>query len=351
MQSTHNLLLLKAIKKEPVHRTPIWIMRQAGRYLPEYITTKNKAGGFINLIRNPELACEITLQPLQRYNLDAAILFSDILVISDLLGMKLRFEENKGPIFDKTICSKKDLNTITDVEDVDKLDYVFNTIKLLKNELYEKKPLIGFIGSPWTVATYLIEGNSSKKFLKVMSMVNKDEALMHNILNILTTASIAYLKKQIEAGIDVAMIFDTWGSLLKNELYEKFSLNYVRKIREALAHTNVPIIYYVRQTSEKINILKDLDIDVLGLDSTSDIGAIKKVIGSKYALQGNLDVNVLKEEEKIIIEKVEDTLKKYNSKTGHIFNLGTGITPDIDPDKVKLLIDILADISPKYNVK
>ena len=352
MLQTHNHLFLKAIKNEPIERTPIWIMRQAGRYLPEYINLKNKAGGFISLVKNPELACEITLQPLKRFSLDSAIVFSDILVISEMLGINLSFVENKGPVFDKTIRSEKDLNQIN-INDyhVDNLEYVFDTIKLLKNELQEKKPLIGFIGSPWTVATYIVEGNSSKKFNNVLGMLKNNPQLLHKILNILTDVSIEYLNKQILSGIDVSMIFDTWGGLLNDKEYEEFSLHYIKKIKASLVSKGIPLIYYIRETEKKIHILKDMDIDVLGIDSSSNIGLIKNQISNKYALQGNLDVNVLKLDEKNMRESVEKILRDYNSPSGHIFNLGTGITPDIDPDKVKMLIDILADISPKYNVK
>ena len=351
MSLIHNSLLLKAINNQPLERTPIWIMRQAGRYLPEYIKTKNKAGGFMNLIRNPELACKITLQPLARYNLDAAILFSDILVVADLLNMNLRFEENKGPVFDWTIQTHKDLKKAKNYQNIEKLDYVFSTIKLLKKELKKDIPLIGFIGSPWTVGTYVIEGNSTKKFHNVRSMLKNDPTLLHDILELLTSVSIKYFKEQIDAGIDVAMIFDTWGGILNDQQYEEFSLNYVKKIQAALSETNIPIIYYVRNTSSKIQFLKNLDVQVIGLDSTADIGLIKKFVGNKFALQGNLDVEILKKSDQVIAEEIEKILKNYNSTSGHIFNLGTGITPDIDPGKVKALIDILTDISPKYTVK
>ena len=215
----------------------------------------------------------------------------------------------------------------------------------------EKKPLIGFIGSPWTVATYIVEGNSSKKFNNVLGMLKNNPQLLHKILNILTDVSIEYLNKQILSGIDVSMIFDTWGGLLNDKEYEEFSLYYIKKIKASLVSKGIPLIYYIRETAKKIHILKDMDIDVLGIDSSSNIGFIKNQVGNKYALQGNLDVNVLKLDEKNMRESVEKILRDYNSPSGHIFNLGAGITPDIDPDKVKMLIDILADISPKYNVK
>ena len=351
MPLTPNHLLLRAIRNEPIERTPIWIMRQAGRYLPEYINLKNKAGGFINLVKNPELACEITLQPLKRFELDSAIVFSDILVVADMMDINLSFVENKGPVFDKVIRTEKDLGKIEKIHNVEKLDYVFNTIKLLKKELAGKKPLIGFIGSPWTVATYIIEGNSSKTFTNVLKMLECDEKLLHKILDMLTNISIDYLNKQIESGIDVAMIFDTWGNLLNDKQYEKFSLRYINKIKNAMVNQDIPLIYYVRETGRKLEALKSLDIDVLGIDSTTEIGVIKKQIGDKFTLQGNLDVNILKKDESDIIAAIKNILTSYGSNSGHIFNLGTGITPDINPDKVKMLIDNLADISSKFHVK
>ena len=269
-----------------------------------------------------------------------------------MLGIKLSFIENKGPVFDKTIRSEKDLNAL-DIHsyDVDNLDYVFDAIKLLKNELDGKKPLIGFIGSPWTVATYIVEGNSSKKFTHVLGILKNNPKLLHKILNLLTDISIKYLNKQILSGIDVAMIFDTWGGLLNDDEYQEFSLFYVNKIKLSLINKNIPLIYYVRETGKKIDILKNIDLDVLGVDSSVNIGLIKQQIGNKFALQGNLDVDVLKLDESKMRLAVENILSNYNSPSGHVFNLGTGITPDIKPDKVKMLIDILADISPKYNVK
>ncbi len=351
MSTINDCLLLRAIRKEPVERTPIWIMRQAGRYLPEYIALKNKSGGFINLIKNPDLACEITLQPLKRFSLDSAILFSDILVISDVFGIKLSFEENKGPVFDKTINSFKDLKNIINGYEIDRLDYVFKAIKLIKHELNGKSPLIGFIGSPWTVATYFIEGNSTKKFHKVFKMLDTNKELVHALLEEITKVSIKYINAQILSGIDVVMIFDTWGGLLEGEMYKEFSINYVNKIRDSISSSKTPIIYYVRDPKNKAGIIKNLNVDVVGIDSTVDIGEFKRLVGSKFTLQGNLDVNILKLSDKEIHHEVENILESYNGTTGHIFNLGTGITPDINPDKLKTLIEILANISPKYNVK
>ena len=351
MENNTDHILINAIKKKPIKRTPIWIMRQAGRYLPEYKETKNEAGGFIKLIRNPELACEVTLQPLRRFDLDAAIMFSDILIVSDLLRMELKFVENRGPVFDYPLSTQKDLDRIGTPDDVDKLEYVFETIKLIKSKLDNKVPLIGFIGSPWTVATYLIEGDSSKKFNKVLKILKNDEPFIERLLEQITTISIDYLQKQVSSGVDITMIFDTWGSLLNGQEYEKFSLKYIKKIKKALDLNNIPLIYYSRGLGNKLEYLDGLDADVLGVDSSLDLKIIKEKFGTKFSIQGNLDVDILKKDEKIIIEEVEKVLSSFGHGSGHIFNLGTGITPDIKPEKVKLLVNILRDISPKYHIE
>ena len=351
MDDNNTYILLDAINKKPIQRTPIWIMRQAGRYLPEYRATKEEAGGFIKLIRNPELACEVTLQPLRRFQLDASILFSDILIISDLLRMELQFIEKKGPVFDAPLSSQKDLDLIGKPDGVEKLSYVFETIDLIKKELNGKVPLIGFIGSPWTVATYLIEGNSTKKFKKVLKILKEDEPFLVRLLELITELSINYLQKQVSHGVDITMIFDTWGSLLNEDEFEKFSLKYIRKIKDALTLNNIPLIYYSRGLTNKLKYLENLNIDVLGVDSTVNIKFVKEKLGSKFSIQGNLDVDILRKDENILLQEVKRILNEFGPGSGHIFNLGTGITPDIEPEKVKLLIDILRDISPKYHIE
>ena len=223
-------LLIKSIYQEDINRTPIWIMRQAGRYLPEYIKTKNQAGGFMSLIRSPELACEVTMQPLKRYPLDSAILFSDILVVADIFNMQLRFEEKVGPVFDNPIRTESDYNKLPTEFDISNLSYVNQTIENIKSELNDTLPLIGFIGSPWTVATYLIEGNSTKQFSFVKDMLDTNPALLEKILKMITTVSIDYVNEQVDSGVDALMIFDTWGGLLSKDSYAKYSLNYIREI-------------------------------------------------------------------------------------------------------------------------
>ena len=302
-------LLIKSIYQEKVDRTPIWIMRQAGRYLPEYLRTKEKAGGFMGLIRNPELACEVTLQPLKRYPLDSAILFSDILVVADMFNMSLRFEEKKGPIFDNPIRTEKDLNKLPIDLDVTKLSYVNQTINNIKDELKDNLPLIGFIGSPWTVATYLVEGNSTKKFTHIKSMLKNNTILLKNVLNMITKGSIDYVKQQIENGVDAVMIFDTWGSLLSKDEYYNFSLKYINEIISNI-NTKVPIIYYSRTTSN-FDTLKNMNIDCVGISSENNLQAVYELLDKKISLQGNFDVRFLKSDNKVIKSEIVKTLNGH----------------------------------------
>jgi len=338
-------LLIKSIYQQRVDRTPVWIMRQAGRYLPEYIKTKEKAGGFMGLIRNPDLACEVTLQPLKRYPLDSAILFSDILVVAEMFDMDLRFEEKIGPIFDKPIRNENDFNKLPKYLDVSKLSYVNQTIKNIKGELRDSLPLIGFIGSPWTVATYIVEGNSTKKFTYIKDMVKNDTKLLTKILDMITKASIDYVKQQVQSGVDVVMIFDTWGSLLSKDEYYDFSLKYIKKVISSI-NSNIPIIYYSRNTSN-FEALMNMDIDCIGISSENNLQTIYELFDKKISLQGNFDVEILKSDNSIIKSEVIKTLDSFPYESGHIFNLGTGITPDINPDKVSYLVDIVHELSSR----
>ena len=338
-------LLIKSIYQQKVDRTPIWIMRQAGRYLPEYLKTKEKAGGFMGLIRNPDLACEVTLQPLRRYPLDSAILFSDILVVADMFDMDLRFEEKIGPIFDNPIRNESDFNKLPRELDISKLSYVNQTIKNIKGELKESLPLIGFIGSPWTVATYLIEGNSTKKFTYIKDMIKNDTSLLNKVLDMITRGSIDYIKQQTQSGVDVIMIFDTWGSLLSSDEYHAFSLKYIKKIITSI-DSNIPVIYYSRNTSN-FEYLKNMNIDCIGVSSENNLQMIYELLDKKISLQGNFDVEILKSDNSTIKSEVIKTLDSFPYKSGHVFNLGTGITPDISPDKVSYLVDIVHELSSR----
>ena len=339
-------LLIKSIYQEDINRTPIWIMRQAGRYLPEYIKTKNQAGGFMSLIRNPELACEVTMQPLKRYPLDSAILFSDILVVADIFNMQLRFEEKVGPVFDNPIRTESDYNKLPTEFDISNLSYVNQTIENIKSELNDTLPLIGFIGSPWTVATYLIEGNSTKQFSYVKDMLDTNPALLEKILKMITTVSIDYVNEQIDSGVDALMIFDTWGGLLSKDHYAKYSLNYIREIISNIKSNKIPIIYYSRSKSN-FEELKEIDINCIGISSENDLGQIYKFFDKKIAVQGNFDCEILKEDNSVIKSEVIKTLNSFPFDSGHVFNLGSGITPDINPNKVSYLIEQVQELSSK----
>ena len=344
--SKHLLIKSWAIYQEDINRTPIWIMRQAGRYLPEYIKTKNQAGGFMSLIRNPELACEVTMQPLKRYSLDSAILFSDILVVADIFNMQLRFEEKVGPVFDNPIRTESDYNKLPTEFDISNLSYVNQTIKNIKSELNDTLPLIGFIGSPWTVATYLIEGNSTKQFSYVKDMLDTNPALLEKILKMITTVSIDYVNEQVDSGVDALMIFDTWGGLLSKDNYAKYSLNYIREIISNIKSNKIPIIYYSRSKSN-FEELKEIDINCIGISSENDLGQIYKFFDKKIAVQGNFDCEILKEDNSVIKSEVIKTLNSFPFDSGHVFNLGSGITPDINPNKVSYLIEQVQELSSK----
>ena len=339
-------LLIKSIYQEDINRTPIWIMRQAGRYLPEYIKTKNQAGGFMSLIRNPELACEVTLQPLKRYPLDSAILFSDILVVADIFNMQLRFEEKVGPVFDNPIRTESDYDKLPTEFDISNLSYVNQTIENIKSELNDTLPLIGFIGSPWTVATYLIEGNSTKQFSYVKDMLDTNPVLLEKILKMITTVSIDYVNEQVESGVDALMIFDTWGGLLSKDNYAKYSLNYIREIISNIKSNKIPIIYYSRSKSN-FEELKEININCIGISSENDLGHIYKFFNKKIAVQGNFDCKILKEDNSVIKSEVIKTLNSFPFDSGHVFNLGSGITPDINPNKVSYLIEQVQELSSK----
>ena len=339
-------LLIKSIYQEDINRTPIWIMRQAGRYLPEYIKTKNQAGGFMSLIRNPELACEVTMQPLKRYPLDSAILFSDILVVADIFNMQLRFEEKVGPVFDNPIRTESDYNKLPTEFDISNLSYVNQTIENIKSELNDTLPLIGFIGSPWTVATYLIEGNSTKQFSYVKDMLDTNPALLEKILKMITTVSIDYVNEQVDSGVDALMIFDTWGGLLSKDNYAKYSLNYIREIISNIKSNKIPIIYYSRSKSN-FEELKEIDINCIGISSENNLGQIYKFFDKKIAVQGNFDCEILKEDNSVIKSEVIKTLNSFPFDSGHVFNLGSGITPDINPNKVSYLIEQVQELSSK----
>ncbi len=334
---------INALLKKEVKRTPIWVMRQAGRYLPEYRSTRKKAGDFLSLCKSSELACEVTLQPLERFDLDAAILFSDILTIPDAMGLGLHFIEGEGPRFSKPLNNLSDIERLTKPDVGDKLTYVFDTVSTIKKNLKNRVPLIGFSGSPWTLTTYMVEGGSSKSYSKVKALMFQNPRHMHQLLDILADTVIDYLNAQIEAGADSVMIFDTWGGLLNKQCYENFSLRYMAKIVDGL-HRNydgktIPVTLFTKGGSAWLEKIAASGCDGIGLDWTIELGEAERRVGQQVALQGNLDPSVLYATPEVIVSEVNKVLNQFKGETGHVFNLGHGITPDVNPENMKILVD------------
>lgn len=345
--------LIRALFREPVDVTPVWMMRQAGRYLPEYRVTREKAGDFLTLCKTPELACEVTLQPLDRFSLDAAILFSDILTIPDAMGLGLTVVEKQGPKFKKTVRSESDIDALGIPDPETDLRYVMDAIRLIRKELDGRVPLIGFSGSPWTLSTYMVEGGSSKDFHTVKSLMYKDPMAMHKLLTKLAEAVTLYLNAQIEAGAQVVMIFDTWGGILTGQGYQEFSLQYMRRIIEQLtrehAGSKIPVIVFSKGAGLWVESIAASGCDAIGLDWTQNIGAVRNQVGDKVALQGNMDPAVLYADPDIIKRTVADILESFGHGTGHIFNLGHGIQPAVDPEHAGIFIDAVHKLSQPYH--
>ncbi len=353
MQTATNTVFLDALLKKPVPRTPVWMMRQAGRYLPEYRKTRAQAGNFLDLCKNPELACEVTLQPLARYRLDAAILFSDILTIPDAMGLGLYFAENEGPRFQSPLRTRADIDQVPVPDPEQELRYVLDAVRLIRNSLAGKVPLIGFSGSPWTLATYMVEGGGSKNFRQIKGLMYEQPETLHLLLDKLSQAVAQYLNAQIAAGAQAVMIFDTWGGVLTGEDYQAFSLNYARRVRELLTrkinHQNVPCVFYTKGGGQWLELMADAGFDALGLDWQTDMGEARKRVGERVALQGNLDPLALYAPTAVIRAKVGDILAKYGQGSGHIFNLGHGILPDVDPSHAEAMIEAVHELSPQYH--
>ena len=334
---------INALLKKEVTRTPIWVMRQAGRYLPEYRETRKKAGDFLSLCKSSELACEVTLQPLERFDLDAAILFSDILTIPDAMGLGLYFVEGEGPKFSKPLTTLDDIDRLSKPDVGSELAYVSEAVSVIKKNLKGRVPLIGFTGSPWTLATYMVEGGSSKSFSKAKGLMFENPNHMHQLLNVLSETVIDYLNNQIEAGADSVMIFDTWGGLLNKQSYEDFSLRYMTKIVAGIHRhyegKTIPVTLFTKGGSAWLEQIALSGCDAIGLDWTVELGEAERRVGSKVALQGNLDPSVLYAKTEVIITEVNRVLDQFNGETGHVFNLGHGITPDVNPEKMKVLVD------------
>ncbi|MGY4676934.1 uroporphyrinogen decarboxylase [Pasteurella sp. P03HT] len=344
---------LRALLREPVDMTPVWMMRQAGRYLPEYRATRAVAGDFMSLCRNAELACEVTLQPLRRYDLDAAILFSDILTIPDAMGLGLSFGAGEGPKFARPIESKSAVQNLPIPDPEGELQYVMNAVRTIRRELKGEVPLIGFSGSPWTLATYMVEGGSSKAFTKIKKMLYTDPQLLHQLLAKLADAVILYLNAQIKAGAQSVMIFDTWGGVLGHREYLDFSLQYMHKIVDGLIRENesrkVPVTLFTKGGGLWLEAMAETGCDALGLDWTVNLADAKARVGHKVALQGNMDPSVLYASPERIEQEVRTILTDFGQGSGHVFNLGHGIHQDVPENHPKIFVDAIHQYSKPYH--
>ena len=353
MQPLQNDRLIRALLRQPVDITPVWMMRQAGRYLPEYLKIRKQAGSFMALCTNPELACEVTLQPIERFPLDAAILFSDILTIPDAMGLGLYFEEGEGPRFKKPVRSAADVNALGVPDPETELRYVMDAVRLIRSTLDNRLPLIGFSGSPWTLATYMVEGSSTKTFSRIKGMLYSEPRLLHQLLDTVATSVSSYLNAQIAAGAQAVMIFDTWGGVLTPDDYRDFSLQYMQKIvanltREADGQ-QVPVVLFTKGGCQWLELMADTGADALGLDWSTDLAMARKRVGDRVALQGNLDPAVLYATPEVIREQVGQVLAHFGKGSGHVFNLGHGITPDVAPENAGALVDAVHELSAQYH--
>lgn len=345
--------LLRAIRRQPLDKTPIWLMRQAGRYLPEYRHLRSKAGSFMGLCKTPEYACEATLQPLLRFPLDAAILFSDILTIPDAMGLELQFSEGSGPYFSKPAQSAAAIQKLCP-PDLNDLRYVYDAIAMIKAELREKIPLIGFCGSPFTLSAYMVEGKGKNGFPLVQKMINEDPHTLHKLLSTLAKSVAAHLNAQIEAGVDVVMIFDTWGGILSGNCYKEFSLFYIKDIISSLRRNynkdRVPVILFTRDGNAWLEDMAETGCDVLGVDWKITLQEARMRIGEKMAIQGNLNPALLKGTSASIRQEVKTILASFGQGSGHIFNLGHGVTPDVLPEQVAVLVEAVHEESKLYHM-
>jgi len=345
--------LLRALLREPVDITPVWMMRQAGRYLPEYKATRQKAGSFMDLCKNAELACEVTLQPLERYPLDAAILFSDILTIPDAMGLGLYFTEGEGPRFERPIKCIADVRAIGVPDPEQGLQYVMNAVRTIRKALDGRVPLIGFSGSPWTLATYMVEGGGTKNFAKSKGMMFEDPGLMHELLGKLAESVTSYLNAQIAAGAQAVMIFDTWGGVLSPRDYDTFSLSYMEQIIEGLTRENegrqVPVVMFTKNGGQWLSRMAESGADALGVDWTTELADARVQVRDKVALQGNMDPCILYASPERIREEVAHVLDSYGHGPGHVFNLGHGIHPEVDPEHAGVFIDAVHELSKPYH--
>ena len=353
MNVLQNDRLLRALAREPVDRTPVWIMRQAGRYLPEYRATREKAGSFLGLATNPELACEVTLQPLARYPLDAAILFSDILMIPKAMGVGLTFEDGEGPRIERPLRSAADIDALPVPDPARDLRFVMDTVALVRCELAGRAPLIGFAGSPWTVATYMIEGGGSRDFPKAKALLYGEPKTLHRLLQKLARATTDYLNAQIAAGAQAVMLFDTWGGVLSTPAFLEFSLPYMEQIASDLIREKegrrVPAILFTKGGGAWLERMSMTGVDALGVDWTTELSTARREVGDRVALQGNLDPGALFSPPGAIRAEVARVLESYGRGAGHVFNLGHGIQPGVDPEHVAAMIAAVQELSPAYH--
>ena len=345
----HNDRLLRALLRQPVDVTPVWLMRQAGRYLPEYRATRARAGSFMALCQTPDWACEVTLQPLARFPLDAAILFSDILTVPDAMGLGLTFSEGEGPQFAHPVRSVADINRLFVPDPETALRYVMDAVRLIRRELAGRVPLIGFAGSPWTLATYMVEGGSSKDYARIKGLLYDQPGLLHRVLEVTAQAVTLYLNAQIAAGAQAIMIFDTWGGILTPRAYQEFSLAYLARIVDGLTRTadnrRVPIILFTKGGGAWLEAIAATGCDAVGVDWTVDLGEARRRVGAQVALQGNLDPAVLYADPERIRAQVAQVLADFGFGPGHVFNLGHGVQPGIEPERVGALVAAVHELS------
>ncbi len=350
-----NDTFLRALRKEKTDYTPLWLMRQAGRYLTEYCEVRAKAGSFMNLAMNPGYACEVTLQPVDRFSLDAAILFSDILTIPDAMGLGLSFAPGEGPRFAKPVRTEQEVADLYVPDPYDKLKYVTDAVVEIRKALDNRVPLIGFSGSPFTLACYMVEGRGATNFSNVKKMMYNRPDLFHRILEVNAEAVSAYLNAQIESGAQAVMIFDTWGGTLANREYPEFSLQYMQKIIQSLIKEKdgerIPSIVFTKGGAPWINQISDCGSDAIGLDWSVSLGEVRKQVSDKVALQGNLDPSVLFAEEKVIREQARKVIDDFGvvNAGGHVFNLGHGIDKSTPPESVAILVDEVHSYSRKHH--
>lgn len=354
MSELKNDRFLRALMRQPVDRTPVWMMRQAGRYLPEYRASRAKAGDFMGLCGNPDMACEVTLQPLDRYpHIDAAILFSDILTIPDAMGLGLYFETGEGPKFKKTVHTASDIEALPVIDMQKDLTYVTDAVRLIRRELNGRVPLIGFSGSPWTLATYMVEGGSSKDYARTKQLMYQQPEAFQLLIDKLVESITGYLNAQIEAGAQAVQIFDSWGGALSYQAYHQYSLSPMQRIVDGLIKEregrHVPVILFTKGGGQWLESLSNTGADALGIDWTTNIAHARQQVGGKVALQGNMDPAILYTDKKRIREEVKAILHAYGQGSGHVFNLGHGVTPQANPDNVGAFFEAVHELSAEYH--